>query len=411
LKEKIARDQTQLTVETAKGFPAKAPFRIRIGTELMQVTAATGVQWTVQRGFDSTAMEQPAEALVELVPLAPAPGDAGVDAAARALAAINPFQKPGPVIDYKPQVTPSGTQEVVRGKPLAITLGVQSWNPIWGAAAFELQGDIPEGMTLDRTTGDLKWSPSKDLPAGEYKVQVAAIASAAVDQRVNSELTLKLKNPNEPPKFKPLDAPKAWLGRPLTLTAAAEDPDEKDRLRYRLTGTPPAGARINERTGQIDWTPSEDLAAGDYKIEVTVTDNGEPPLSEKKTIDIKAEDDAARFTELTGVVEINGVKQARLHNKLTNKVTPVYVGDTFQFSEVTGKVLEIGRDFIIVDSNGSRMRLGLELEHPSIRNMTPAPPASAAEGSPISVPEPAKTQPEAKSAPEAEEADNPPFTG
>ena len=90
----LAPTQTALTVADSKGFPEKAPFRIKVGPEWMDVTAVNAKQWTVQRGVDqSTAVEHAQGQAVSLFPLKPAgPVEPSVEKAYAALAATNPFR-------------------------------------------------------------------------------------------------------------------------------------------------------------------------------------------------------------------------------------------------------------------------------------------------------------------------------
>jgi len=64
-------------------------------------------------------------------------------------------------------------------------------------------------------------------------------------------------------------------GTTITTTASASDP-ENNELKFSLEGAP-AGATINEWTGQFSWTPIQAQAPGNYMITVRVTDNGSPP--------------------------------------------------------------------------------------------------------------------------------------
>ena len=66
-------------------------------------------------------------------------------------------------------------------------------------------------------------------------------------------------------------------GTTITMTASASDP-ENNELRFGLEGAP-AGATINQWTGQFSWTPTEAQAPGNYVITVRVTDDGSPPAS------------------------------------------------------------------------------------------------------------------------------------
>jgi len=66
-------------------------------------------------------------------------------------------------------------------------------------------------------------------------------------------------------------------GTTITTTVSASDPDNNE-LRFSLEGAP-AGATINEWTGEFSWTPVQSQAPGSYVIAVRVTDNGSPPAS------------------------------------------------------------------------------------------------------------------------------------
>lgn len=66
-------------------------------------------------------------------------------------------------------------------------------------------------------------------------------------------------------------------GTTVTIAASANDTENND-LRFSLEGAP-AGATINEWTGQFSWTPTQAQAPSNYVITVRVTDNGSPPAS------------------------------------------------------------------------------------------------------------------------------------
>jgi len=67
-------------------------------------------------------------------------------------------------------------------------------------------------------------------------------------------------------------------GTTITVTASASDPDNNE-LKFSLDPGAPAGATINEGTGEFSWTPSQSQAPGGYVITVRVTDNGSPPAN------------------------------------------------------------------------------------------------------------------------------------
>src|SRR5436190_18724030 len=87
LVDTLAPTQTLLTVSDSKGFPEKAPFRIKVGPEWMDVTALDKNQWTVQRGADhSKAVAHDKGQTVLLFPLRPeGPAEPSVDKAYKTL--------------------------------------------------------------------------------------------------------------------------------------------------------------------------------------------------------------------------------------------------------------------------------------------------------------------------------------
>jgi hypothetical protein len=270
-------------------------------------------------------------------------------------------------------LSPSTTQVVTRGTPFAVTMKTESWDPAYGTAKFEFEGDLPEGLTIDAASGAMKWNPPESIPVGEYKVRVVAVGSND-GKRVPNELTLKLRNANRPPVFKPLENPAAFLGRQLSVEVAATDPDESDRLTYSLTGQALAGAAIDARTGRLTWTPSEDLEPGSFRVEVTVTDNGDPPKNAKKPLTIATTEDAAQFTRLTTIFSVNGDRQARFFDQSVGRTTALRLNEEFKFADIAGKIVELESDRIIFETGGQRMQLELGM---SIREMKPAPAAAA----------------------------------
>ncbi|MBX3443487.1 MAG: putative Ig domain-containing protein [Planctomyces sp.] len=373
-------DQTALTIEPAEGFPIKTPFRVRIGPEWVTVTEAATGRWTVQRGADgSKPIAHAAGQKAELVQTHAQPArNEAVAQAFETLAAINPYMKPRPRLEYRPRVTPAGLQTVMRGTPFSLTLKAENWDPAYGKPLFAIQGDAPEGLSLNEESGALKWDPPSSVATGEYKLRVVATGADEPSASVPVDLTLKLRNPNRPPKFKPVTNPRAYLGRLLTLDLSAEDPDQGDRLSYSLSGNVPQGAQLDARTGRFTWTPSEDLDAGDIRIEVSVTDTGDPPQTVRQNITIRTEEDAAK-ARLSGIIGVNGQMEAWFYDALSNKRTYLRVNDALRFADIEGKVVGIESDRVVFETGGKRMQVDIGS---SVRDMRPAPDPPPVAGDP-----------------------------
>ncbi len=105
LSENLEPDATVGSVSDASEFPDNGEFLVRIGSEYLRVTAASGSDWTVDRGADhSSPVAHESGDVVELVPVKPAPSQRSL-ADYQDFIAQNPFAKPAPKIVAKPKPT------------------------------------------------------------------------------------------------------------------------------------------------------------------------------------------------------------------------------------------------------------------------------------------------------------------
>ncbi len=111
------------------------------------------------------------------------------------------------------------------------------------------------------------------------------------------------------------------------------------------------GLTIDERTGRIEWTPTQ---TGEFEILVHAVDDGLPAKESSETIRLAITDpppredppprrtfDEARYTFVTAIVEVNGRRQVWLSIRTEGKWLRLYEGDTFQIGSLDGKVVRI----------------------------------------------------------------------
>jgi hypothetical protein len=93
---------------------------------------------------------------------------------------------------------------------------------------------------------------------------------------------------NHPPVLLPVPPQTNYVGVTLFVTNSASDPDAANHLTFSLGPNPPVGASINPATGLFSWTlPGPN---GSYNsITITVTDDGNPPLSDSKLLAVAVE--------------------------------------------------------------------------------------------------------------------------
>lgn len=355
---------TTLSVKNPEGFPKTAPFVVRLDHELIEVQSIDGNGWTVARGALGTAAAAHADGTpVELLP------QRTVTAAdSRQLPSVQRLFVRAPDIGA-PQVAAELTP-AVRGRTWSATLTVPNWDPQKGTPRFELSPGAPSGMSLDAQSGVLQWTPPDDFALGSLEIPVAVFGSDARAPEVETRLTVEVRRPNQPPRLEMPESVPVWLGRPWEYLPPAVDPDlPNDTLTWEIGGDVPEGLTIDAATGRLAWIPDDELDLGEFEVEISVTDGGQPPESDRRTLTLKLADDNALYTYFSGAVAFNGVWEAWLYDRSTGRNTVVRVGEEFQIADVSARVVRIGEDVLDVQSGEQvyQLKLGQNL-----RAWTPA---------------------------------------
>lgn len=387
LKAAIDDKTTSIQVTNAEGFPPKTPFRARIGSEFVTVTAVEGTLWTVVRGVDQTKpAAHPVDVSIEYAPFRdPLPGHESIDSY-QTLLTRSGFLKPVPLIEFKPKLATTSLPALTRGEPWPAELKVEGWSPAWPAPEYELIS-APPGLKANGAK--LEWTVPAETKAGIFPFRVVIRAGEVT--KIESDLSVTLKEKNQPPKFGPLSQLEAYTGRPLTYPVTAKDEDPDTRLVYSLGGTVPTGMTIDASTGVIQWTPAETVEAGPVTVQVTATDNGSPPQSTTATVTGQLDDDHAQFTVLTGWLDQGDSRIAYFRDQLSNSSIKVKVGDRVKASdlEFTVETIDIESQSVVLRMAKSRQRLelGQNLRQaktlPDAPKVPPPPPSATPLGVPM----------------------------
>jgi len=142
-------------------------------------------------------------------------------------------------------------------------------------------------VSIDPSSGEVTISAKPDAN-GSGDITVRADDGQAAHNTYEQTIHLTVRAVNDPPALAPIDSETVDEGTLLTIAAAAIDIEitrgetPTQHLTYSLidgTGSVPAGAGIDARTGVLTWTPSEAQGPGSYTFAVKVTDDGSPALS------------------------------------------------------------------------------------------------------------------------------------
>ncbi|MFO0943797.1 MAG: hypothetical protein U0930_23930 [Pirellulales bacterium] len=166
--------------------------------------------------------------------------------------------------------------------------------------------------------------------------------------------------PNSGPKFETGRSHDIELGKKWSLQLDAKDPDG-DRVNYELVTEAdklPPGAKFNR--GTLEWQPIDKTTA---EVLVRATDEGWPHKSTELKLSLRVVDPPIVKKEVTSAPDPASLSfmSARVQNKdesvevwirskSEESTTFLRVGSDISIGSVEGKVLEIDKDFIVVES-------------------------------------------------------------
>jgi len=364
LQQPLSPDDPRIVVAETTGFPDMPEFRLRIGRQLLTVTDMPDGQWTVRPGVDpppnpdaDSLWQTAAGAVVQHLPVTILPDKTfGFYRREVVTRPNNPFVLP---IPYNPRLEVAGNTRILRGETLQLRATASGLDPANGPAEYRLT-DAPEGMTIDRATGDISWTPKQDAAVKTYSAQLQVVQRRASEPVLRRELNIEVIQRNDPPVLSVPAQHTAHVGQPLRFQATARDADGPEGdLRFSLSEAPP-GAAIDSRTGKFEWTPGIDDEPKTYQFEVVVTDGGSPALSDRKSVSILLREDPQRYTRLIGTINDEGEHIAFLYDISTNRKITLTEGTPFSVAGVSGFVYVIGQDFLEFQTeSGESYRLHL----------------------------------------------------
>ena len=148
------------------------------------------------------------------------------------------------------------------------------------ALTYQLIGDnIPDGMTINETTGKLTWTPGELYGSQMYNITIEVTDEGGLTAQYTVKVVIV--ETDDPPVFTDIDPISVFddYGE-LKWDMEAVDPDvpTNDVIKYSLVGDNiPDGMAINETTGEIIWAiptgyVSEDIEYLELNIEVKATE-------------------------------------------------------------------------------------------------------------------------------------------
>ena len=176
-----------------------------------------------------------------------------------------------------PVVNVPGSQTVGVGLPLSFI--VSGSDPDAGQALALSVSNAPIGAIFSAVTGQFSWTP---LASQVGSIVVSFTVTDNGLPQLSDTKTIAITVPNRAPVITVPGAQSTSTGQLITFAVSATDPDTIQTLTLSATNLP-SGATFTAATGVFAWTPS---AVGISTVSFTVTDNGNPALSDTKTVNI-----------------------------------------------------------------------------------------------------------------------------
>jgi hypothetical protein len=191
-----------------------------------------------------------------------------------------------PTSNAAPVLALIGNRTADEGALLAFTCSATDADNPPQQLRYSLGPGTPAGAVIHATNGTFAWTPAEAQGPGVHPVTIVVTDNGVPPLSDSETVNVTVNEVNNPPTLAPITSRTVNEGQPLSVSVSATDPDAGPQtLRYSFDTAPP-GMTIHSNTGAILWTPTEAQGPGNYAAVVRVTDDGEPPLSDTKTLSV-----------------------------------------------------------------------------------------------------------------------------
>ncbi len=173
---------------------------------------------------------------------------------------------------------------------------------------------------------------------------------------------------NYPPNVSAKKTVDAKVGLKIDYTIEATDAGANQYLLFDTVGDVPEGLKMDRDLGKISWSPTK---PGDYKVVVKVTDTGIPAKSALQTLTLSVKEmpppappanrfDVASQATVTALIVGRSGPEAWVLSKTDDKKYYLRKGDQLKLGGVQGQVIDVGANFVELETDGRRWLVGLD---------------------------------------------------
>lgn len=144
--------------------------------------------------------------------------------------------------------------------------------------------ELPTGAIFNDQTGTFSWTPTFEQ-SGNYQVNFTITDPAGSSSTQAADISVI--HVNRPPVLNPVPSQTVAENTPVSVVPEASDEDMEDAGKLQFSSSNlPDGATLDNTTGSVTWTPNY-LQAGNYNIEIKVTDSGGLTAAQKVEINVQ----------------------------------------------------------------------------------------------------------------------------
>ncbi len=194
-------------------------------------------------------------------------------------------------VNSAPQVGVIGLQRIDFGQTLTLAIGASDADVPANVLTYSLEPGAPLGAAINPSTGVLRWTPSLAQANSTNAMVVKVTDNGVPGLSAAVRVTVIVNSLNAAPVLEEIPDQLASVGRFLIIPCRASDADiPAQTLRFSLEAGAPAGAKIDPTRGELIWRPSAAYAKTTNVITVRVTDDGQPPMSDTKSLKVAVSD-------------------------------------------------------------------------------------------------------------------------
>lgn len=263
--------------------------------------------------FNVTATDPDAGQRLQFSTSAPLPPGASLDPATGAFAWTPGERQGGRVFEIEVRATDDGIPSQTVTRSFRVTVAERNQSPILpdpgltlvnqgetlsilleGSDAdvpaqtltYEVVSGAPAGMTLNSSTGRLRWQPSNDLPSSTNQVIVRLRDSATPPATIERTMTVQYRSLNRPPTITPIPPLNLAENGGFDLQLQASDPETPaGLLRWEFAAPAPSWLSLGSN-GQLLFIEGEETGPSTNTVQVRVLDNGSPQQSQTASFEV-----------------------------------------------------------------------------------------------------------------------------